>query len=208
MGYSATLVSAYDCDDGYCVDGYFGHDCEDACGAQGLSYVRDGGCGEGPPGDDDTCGDDDDDSDPPEDADGDGWPASGGDCDYDNPAIHPGSAEACNAIDDDCDGEVDEGYDADGDGFSVCGTDGNGAWESTDCNDTDPDIHPGALETCDGWDNDCDPATDEGVDTDQDGWTDCMGDCEDDDPTVYPDAPEACNGIDDDCDGSIDEDCR
>jgi len=37
-----------------------------------------------------------------------------------NPAIHPGAQEICNRLDDDCDGEVDEGSDLDGDGISVC----------------------------------------------------------------------------------------
>jgi hypothetical protein len=44
------------------------------------------------------------------DGDGHGEEACGGDdCDDDDGAIHPGSAEACNATDDDCDGELDEG---------------------------------------------------------------------------------------------------
>ncbi|WP_170228821.1 choice-of-anchor L domain-containing protein [Polyangium fumosum] len=45
------------------------------------------------------------------------------DCDDANPAVHPGAAETCNEVDDDCDGEVDEGDvccpDPDADG--VCG---------------------------------------------------------------------------------------
>ena len=50
--------------------------------------------------------------------------AAGPDCDDNNPAVHPGATEVCNGIDDDCNGQTDEGLeqhlyyrDADGDGF-------------------------------------------------------------------------------------------
>jgi hypothetical protein len=56
------------------------------------------------------------------------------------------SAVACNA---------DSMRDGDGDGFPA----------SEDCADDDPDSHPGASEICDGRDNDCDGAIDEGMDT-------------------------------------------
>jgi len=44
-----------------------------------------------------------------DDLDGDGYAVADGDCDDGDPAIHPGAAEVCNGIDDDCDGTTDEG---------------------------------------------------------------------------------------------------
>ena len=42
------------------------------------------------------------------DADGDGYSAADGDCDDADVAVYPGAAEACNGIDDDCDGIADD----------------------------------------------------------------------------------------------------
>ncbi|MDP7110752.1 MAG: LamG domain-containing protein, partial [Myxococcota bacterium] len=53
------------------------------------------------------------------DADADGFNHAD-DCDPDDPAINPGAAEDCDGVDDDCDGDVDEGFDADGDGLADC----------------------------------------------------------------------------------------
>ena len=47
--------------------------------------------------------------DPSTDADGDGANGCGEDCDDADPARAPGLTEACNGVDDDCDGQVDEG---------------------------------------------------------------------------------------------------
>ncbi len=57
------------------------------------------------------------------DDDGDGYTVADGDCDDADAGVNPGAAESCNGVDDDCDGEVDEGVlatfyaDADGDGY-------------------------------------------------------------------------------------------
>jgi len=100
-----------------------------------------------------------------------------------------------------------------------------------DCSDTDASVYPGAEESCNGKDDDCDDETDEkgaqGCEVyyfDNDGdtygvsWSfQCLcepqgkhtageaGDCNDADSLVNPDATEECNGVDDDCDGETDE---
>lgn len=73
-----------------------------------------------------------------------------------------------------------------------------------DCDDNDPAVHPGATETCDNKDNNCDGQVDEGPDKDGDGYAIC--DCNDNDPAIRPGAVEVCDGIDNDCDGRKDED--
>lgn len=84
------------------------------------------------------------------DADGDGSRVDLGDCDDGDPAVHPGAAEVCNLVDDDCDGEADEGLDQDGDGLAPC---------AGDCDDTDALVGRGAVEICDNHrDDDCDAA--------------------------------------------------
>jgi hypothetical protein len=88
---------------------------------------------------------------------------SGGDCNDNDAAIHPGVTEVVgNFKDDDCDGIADETespptpstdtMDRDGDGYSMA---------EGDCDDTDPMVHPGMPEICgDGKDNDCDGVAD------------------------------------------------
>ncbi len=88
------------------------------------------------------------------------------DCDDDVSGVFPGAAETCNDIDDNCDGDADEGLplshvDADGDSFGDetdpgdCSTVG-GVTNAEDCNDDSVYAYPGAAELCDGGPNNCD----------------------------------------------------
>ncbi|MCB9693664.1 MAG: putative metal-binding motif-containing protein [Alphaproteobacteria bacterium] len=109
------------------------------------------------------------------DADGDGY-AADADCDDTDPAIHPGAADVCNGLDDNCDGNIDEGLarwwylDSDHDGFGV--------------------EEANAFFTC----------------IQPPGYVTVGGDCNDGEAAIFPGAPEQCNGTDDDCDGIVDED--
>jgi hypothetical protein len=136
------------------------------------------------------------------DADSDGYTEDDGDCDDGDPSVRPGASEYANGVDDDCDGEIDEGTsDADDDGDGFAEVDG-------DCDDGDADTFPGGLEVCDGVDNDCDLAVDDGtscVDDDGDGYTETEGDCDDGVTATYPGAPELGDAADNDCDGTADE---
>ncbi len=154
-----------------------------------------------------------------------GYVTDNTDCDDLTAEVHPGVTESCNDRDDDCDGSIDEGLemvtyylDDDGDGFGLtdatettCSGLPSGYSETPgDCDDTRTAVNPDAEEVCDGRDNDCDGATDEGFDMDGDGSLTCSvdglaPDCDDSDREVYPGAIEYCDGKDNDCDGAVDE---
>lgn len=102
-----------------------------------------------------------------------------------------------------CNGLCSRMCDADADGYNL------GADQDADCDDGDASIHPGAIETCNGLDDDCDsdideaPGEPEDPDPDGDGYEAC--DCAPEDPLVNPGVEEICNSVDDNCDGQIDE---
>jgi hypothetical protein len=176
----------------------------------------------------------------------DGWTTVDGDCDDNDDSIFPGADEYCDEADNDCDGEVDEDAidadtlygDEDEDGYgdptqpvTSCEFPFGYVGDDSDCDDSDAAVHPGADESCNGIDDDCDGEVDEEdavdaatwyADVDSDGYGDMASttaacgqpsgfvgndfDCDDGDAAVSPDADEICNGMDDDCDGTVDED--
>lgn len=141
------------------------------------------------------------DSAPLVDRDQDGWTEAEGDCDDDDPGVHPEATETWyDGVYQNCDGND---RDQDGDGYAALDAGGD------DCLDTDPSVHPGATEAGDGVDDDCDGRIDEGTerfDDDGDGFAESEGDCDDADARLSPGATEACDGLlDGDCDGAVDE---
>jgi len=76
---------------------------------------------------------------------------------------------------------IDPTLDRDGDGFSAC---------LGDCDDNNAAVFPGAIEICDGLDNNCNGLIDEGTDDDTDGVTSVCDNC----PTVYNPGQENTDG--------------
>jgi len=103
------------------------------------------------------------------------------DCNDSDASVNPGAAEVpCNCKDDDCNaGTLDTPPDADGDGYDICDPSDpcDGDANVSDCDDTNGNIYPNAIEQCDGIDNNCpgDPGfgqCDEGCDDDNDDYCD------------------------------------
>lgn len=143
------------------------------------------------------------------DNDGDGFAsrdAGGDDCDDNDATFYPGAPDDWyDGRDTNCDGADD--FDQDGDGFQTSAFNPNAATGGGDCQDANPDMHPGAPDSWyDGVDSDCDGSND--FDADGDGYGSAAQgagrDCDDTLFTVNPDGVELLNGIDDDCDGNID----
>ncbi len=139
--------------------------------------------------------------------------------------VVPEPVEACNGLDDNCDGTVDEGCPCTDGTTQSCGSDvgecmpgvqtcAGAVWGA--CTG---EIVPTA-ELCNGRDDDCDGMSDElfldlgtdcdGADADMcnEGMRVCSSDgastvCNDE----TGDTAEVCNGVDDNCDGTIDEGC-
>ena len=93
-----------------------------------------------------------------------------GDCLPMNPMAHPGATELCDGFDTDCaGGRGSTETDDDVDGFLSCsGCTGvpiaPDLFGCDDCDDGSNSVHPSAAELCDGLDNDCKPATRDGLD--------------------------------------------
>ena len=95
--------------------------------------------------------------------------------------------------------DVEPSEDTDGDAWSV---------SEGDCDDADATAFPGAVETADAVDDDCDLVVDEGTtayDDDGDGFTEADGDIDDGDAGNYPGGVESADRRDNDGDGLIDE---
>jgi hypothetical protein len=136
------------------------------------------------------------------------------------------SAEICDGLDNDCDGAIDNDPSCTDPciGFvptpTTCGVGECASTGETTCDPADGSIGdtcvPGdpTPEVCDGLDNDCDGAVDEGIQTTP---TTCgIGECASTGvmecqngmmvDTCTPGAPsaEVCDGLDNDCDGAVD----
>lgn len=174
-----------------------------------------------------------------------GWVTNPDDCDDTNMAFNPDAVEICDGEDNDCNGLIDDDIpfytyyaDTDNDGYgdaafsvTTCADTipDNFVVDDTDCDDFDPAINPGATETCDDVDNNCDGQIDEDLeiftyytDNDSDGFgvletafETCStevplnqslvsGDCDDNNPDINPNAIEIVNNeVDEDCDGVV-----
>lgn len=102
----------------------------------------------------------------------------------------------CDGIDIDCDGQADEDYVAPATtcGIGVCASTGLMVCQSgATINTCTPGLP--TAEVCDGMDNDCDAATDEGFNRDGDMLADCFDTCPDD-PNNDADADGVCGNLD------------
>ncbi len=157
------------------------------------------------------------------DADGDGFFSLAGcgtavDCDDSNPAIKPGATELCDGIDNNCSGAVDEGNPGGGAACTTgqAGVCANGIQQCVGGALTCVPSQSPSTEVCDGLDNNCNGAVDEGnpggglsCNTGQAGvcsagTTQCQSGVIVCVANVNPSA-EVCDGLDNNCNGAVDE---
>ena len=142
-----------------------------------------------------------------------GYVENASDCDDTSAQAYPGGEEVCDDVDNDCNGEIDDGItetfyvDEDGDGFGSAGSEiqacelalGLSLFDN-DCDDQNALIHPLMIEVCDNVDNNCDGTIDEGVqqsfylDADEDGYG------SDENPILGCEQPEGYTTVGGDCD--------
>ncbi len=159
-----------------------------------------------------------------------------GDCNDSAGAIHPGVSDVCDGVDNDCDGTADPGCACTNGTTRPCGPTidtGECAFGTQRCIDGGWAECVGAVlprpEDCNGRDDDCDGAIDDGVlvtyyrDADGDGfgasattlqacaqpvgYVGASTDCNDGNPAINPAAADLCDGIDNNCDGVENPSC-
>ncbi|NOJ54245.1 putative metal-binding motif-containing protein, partial [Myxococcus xanthus] len=136
-----------------------------------------------------------------------------GDCDDERADIHPNAVEACNSVDDNCDGRADELF-TEGPGAlgTACTEFCNGTYACNDtqtgtvCVGTPPTLLYSDADSDGEGEKDSAPVGELCPDAPMPSMmADNTRDCDDADPGTNTLATEVCDGLDNDCDGQVDE---